>query len=403
MCPDAALCGTPPFGYTLWMQLPDYQGASIVNLMASLQIGLDGGDHDYAPLTLLSTDRVRGHRQVLLLVVDGLGLNYLRAHPQAACLNRHLAGGITTVFPPTTAAAIPTFLTGEAPQQHGLTGWHMYFRELASVLAVLPGHARYGGPGLREAGIDVRRLLRPRPFSDRIGIDSYAVSPAFIAGSDFNQAYLGRAQSVAYLDLGDMLSRCIELLCSPGSRYLCAYWPELDSLGHRFGIWSEPARAHLLELDQAVEQLLHAIRGTDTLVIVCADHGQIDPPPEHRIDLDDHPALADCLVLPLCGEPRAAYCYLRPGRESAFDDYVRQEFAQAADCIPSAELVESAWFGRGAPNPQLIDRIGDRVLVMKEDYLLKDWLPQEKRHQMIGVHGGLSHDELWVPLIVAEG
>ena len=103
------------------MQLPDYQGRSIVNLMASLEAGLDGYEHHYPPLNLLPPERVRGHRQVLLFVIDGLGFNYLRAHPEATCLNEHLLGGITSVFPPTTASAIPTFLTGEAPQQHGLT------------------------------------------------------------------------------------------------------------------------------------------------------------------------------------------------------------------------------------------------------------------------------------------
>lgn len=384
------------------MQLPDYQGRSIVNLMASLQAGLGGADHAYAPLALLPPDRVRAHRQVLLWVVDGLGLNYLRAHPQAARLNARLAGGVTSVFPPTTATAITTYLTGEAPQQHGLSGWHMYFRELGAVLAVLPGRARYGGVGMREAGIDAGRLLGPRPFADRIGVAASTVSPAAIADSDFNRAHLGRAQLVPYRDLGDMLARCTDLLHLPGSRYLYAYWSELDSLGHRYGIWSDAARRHLLELDRAFGQLLDTIRGTDTLVILCADHGQIDPQPAHRILLDDHPLLGDCLQLPLCGESRAVYCYLRPGREAAFDDYVRRALAGAADCLPGEALIGSGWFGLGEPHPQLAGRIGDRVLVMREDYTLKDWLPQERRFELVGVHGGLSDDELWVPLVVAE-
>jgi hypothetical protein len=384
------------------MQLPDYQGQGIVNLMASLQDGLGGGESRYAPLARLTPEQVRNHRQVLLLIIDGLGLNYLRAHPEAACLHEHLLGGITSVFPPTTAAAIPTFLTGEAPQQHGLTGWHIYFRELASVLAVLPGRSRYGGRGLSESGIDARRLLTPRPFSERISVDSYTLSPAFIADSDFNRAYLGRAQSVAFRGLSELMQQCTELLRTPGSKYLYAYWPELDSLGHRFGIHSEEARAHLLELDRAFEQLLDSIRGNDTLVVACADHGQIDPREDHRIDLGNHPALEECLVLPLCGETRALYCYLRHGHTQDFDAYLQGELAEVADCFPSAALIESAWFGHGEPHPQLVNRIGDRVLVMKEDYVLKDWLPQEKRYEMVGTHGGLSQDELWVPLIVAE-
>jgi len=111
--------------------------------------------------------------------------------------------------------------------------------------------------------------------------------------------------------------------------------------------------------------------------------------------------MQDCMILPLCGEPRAAYCYLKPGREQKFDDYLRGELDWALDCLPSEQLIDAAWFGLGEPHPQLRNRIGDRVLVMKEDYVLKDWLPQERRYEMVGVHGGLSPDELLVPLVVA--
>ncbi len=385
-----------------YMELPDYHSGSIVNLMASLQSGLGGRESAYAPLELLPSERVSGHRQVLLWVVDGLGLRHLRAHPQAACLNSHLAGGVTSVFPPTTAAAITSFLTGDAPQQHGLTGWHMYFRELGSVLAVLPGRPRYGGTGLGAAGIDVRRLLDTEPFSERIERPAYTVSPAYLADSDFSLAHLGTAQMVPYQDLDDLVRRCSALLCQPGAKYLYTYWPELDSLGHRYGIWSEPVREHLLELDRAFAALLDAIQGTDTLVVVCADHGQIDVPAGQRIDLNDHPVLGECLALPLCGELRAAYCYLRPGRERTFDDYIRETFAGIAETRPSAELIESGWFGVGTPHPRLIERIGDRVLLLNEGYLLKDRLPQERCFEVIGVHGGISEDELWVPLVLAE-
>jgi hypothetical protein len=384
------------------MQLPDYDGRGIVNLMASLQHGLGGGEHPYAPSTLLPPQRIGAHRQVLLLVIDGLGLNYLRAHPRAANLNRHLAGGITSVFPPTTASAITTFLTGDAPQQHGLTGWHMYFRELGAVLAVLPGRARYGGVGLGEAGIDVARLFGHHPFAERIGVPAYAISPAAIAGSDFNRAHLGRACSIAYQDLDDMVERCIALAQAPGPKYVYAYWPGLDSLGHEAGIWSDAARAHLLALDAAFARLLKARRGTDTLVVACADHGQVDVPEDRRIELDDHPALADCLALPLCGESRAAYCYLKPDRAAAFDDYVATALAGRLASVPAAETISAGWFGRGTPHAALADRVGDRVLVAKEDFAIKDWLAQEARHRMIGAHGGLSDDELWVPLILAE-
>ena len=38
---------------------------------------------------------------------------------------------------------------------------------------------------------------------------------------------------------------------------------------------------------------------------------------------------------------------------------------------------------------------------MQSNYTLKDWLPQEKRVELVGVHGGLTADELLVPLVIA--
>ena len=140
------------------MDLPDYHGGSIVNLMATLQMGLGGERHAYAPLRQLSPDAVGAHRQVILWVIDGLGYAYLRAHPEAAHLNAALQGRMTSVYPPTTASAITTFLTGDAPQQHGLTGWFVYFRELGTILSVLPGRTRYGGAGYGAGGIDVNAI-----------------------------------------------------------------------------------------------------------------------------------------------------------------------------------------------------------------------------------------------------
>ena len=32
---------------------------------------------------------------------------------------------------------------------------------------------------------------------------------------------------------------------------------------------------------------------------------------------------------------------------------------------------------------------------------IKDWVPGERRHVMIGDHGGASEDEMRIPLIVA--
>ena len=46
--------------------------------------------------------------------------------------------------------------------------------------------------------------------------------------------------------------------------------------------------------------------------------------------------------------------------------------------------------------------MGDYVLLLRENYILKDRLPGERAFRHIGVHGGLSEDEVLVPLVYVE-
>src|SRR5512135_1734595 len=109
------------------MVLPDYAGGSILNLMRSVAEACGATGLPYEPARQLDPAELADAANIVLLVIDGLGLDYLLRNGKDGALRGHLRGSLTSVFPSTTASAITTFLTGLAPQQHGLTGWHMYF------------------------------------------------------------------------------------------------------------------------------------------------------------------------------------------------------------------------------------------------------------------------------------
>lgn len=382
---------------------PDYQGGSIVNLMASLIQARGGPGLGYSALRDLDPAGLREHRHIVLLVIDGLGYDYLQQASPGDTLRAYLESAITSVFPSTTATAITTFLTGLAPQQHGLSGWHTWFRELGSVITVLPARARFGGATLGDAGIDLGRLYGHVPVFDLLANASCLVAPAHIAHSDFNVAHRGRAQQRVYDSLDELVQLTIRAVReAPAPGYVYAYWPELDRLAHEHGIGSTQAEEHLSELDAAFTVLIEGLAGTDTVLVVTADHGIIDSGEAYAIDLADHPALADTLTLPLCGERRASYCYVRPDRRADFEHYCRTELTPYAELRPSAELIEHGWFGLGTPHPRLAERVGDYTLLMKENYVIKDWLVGEPRYTQVGVHGGISAQEMRVPLILAR-
>jgi predicted AlkP superfamily pyrophosphatase or phosphodiesterase len=278
----------------------------------------------------------------------------------------------------------------------------MYFREIGAIAAPLPFRVRAGRHALRDAGVTPATLFGLTPLYDRLPLPCHVVSPKHIIHSDFNVALSGKATRHGYETLDEMFALIAECLRSDAPRsYVHAYWPQLDSLAHEYGIRSPQVAEAFAALDAGFARLVGVARDSGSRVIVTADHGFIDTSAEETIDLDDHPGLRETLLLPLCGEPRMAYAYVRAGRETRFEDYVRENLADRVQLFNSADILQQEWLGPGEAHPALRDRLGDYVLVPRGRTILRDWLKGEPRHTHIGVHGGLTAAEMIVPLIVA--
>jgi len=381
--------------------LPDYHGGSIVNLMTSIRAARGGGASAYPGLRSIDIDVLRRPATLVLLVIDGLGDAFLATHGSGGSLHRHRVDSMTSVFPSTTASAITSFLTGEAPKQHGLTGWFMHFPSLGGVHAVLPLTPRRGAPPPHGHIGDVAGFFQHTPFFDGLDNECIVISPASIVDSDFNRTHAGRARRVGYASMAEFFDALAEAARGSGPRrYVYAYWSEFDRLAHEFGVAHDQTLSHFAQFDAAFAHWLRSIAGTDAAVLVTADHGFIDADPAAAIELDDHRPLADMLRLPLCGERRVAYCYVEPEAREDFEHYVNTCLGDHATLFDAGTVVREPYFGVGEPHVELSARIGDYVLIMKQRATIKDWLPGEKRYTHVGVHGGTSMEEMRVPLIV---
>lgn len=385
------------------MVLPDYHGGSIANLMSSIALAMGGWETGYLPLPQLDGERLGRVRNLVLLVVDGLGYRHLQERAPESALFSHCVGSMTSVCPSTTATAIPTFLSGLPPQQHGLTGWFTYFAEVGSIVTVLPYTTRLGRMPIDDRLLSPRQLSGVAPIYDHLAAQSHLVIPDWIAGTTFNQAFTGQGRLRPYPYRGGLqgMFKGIRAVVDAGKErnFVYAYWPEFDSLSHEHGVASAAVAEHLASLDQAFAELVARLRGTDTQLLVTADHGFVDTSPEKSLRLADHPQLAETLMMPLCGEPRLSFCYVHPDRTAQFERYVSGELADAVTLYPSEQLLREGWFGLGEAHPRLRDRIGHYALVMKENYIITSELPGERPLSHVGVHGGLSPDEMYVPLI----
>jgi hypothetical protein len=377
------------------MSWPDDRGIGFVNLIASL-VEARGGAPRHPTLASLPVAELREARNIVFLIVDGLGDNYLQANGAGGPLARHRRAPIRSVFPSTTASAITTSYTGTTPLEHGLTGWFTYFSEAACVGAPLP-FLRRGEKG--ALGVAPTRLFVEPPLFDALAARCIVVTWRAIIDSPYNVHHCGSAERLAYDDLEGLLAQTAAAVRSgPERKFVYAYWPEFDALSHRHGVGSAEVRAHFSLLDQAFGDLLARLAGTDTIVIVTADHGFVDCPPEDALELPAE--LSALLRFPLCGERRVAFCHVRdPG---IFLEKAKNFFANRADVRTSRDLQDEGWFGGGRAHPHFAERIGDVAIVMKGRGTVKDWVPGEPRHLHIGNHGGRSDDEMYIPLVVAK-
>jgi hypothetical protein len=376
--------------------LPDYSGGGLVNLMASI-VQACGAAPRHAELAALPAAELSAARNVVLLIIDGLGDHYLRRRGAGGELARRRRCAMTSVFPSTTASAITTTYTGCTPLEHGLTGWFSYFGEAGCVGAPLPFMSRGDGLPLQRRGFSTASAFPAPGIFASLAARSIVVTYKDIVDSAYNLQHCRGAERIAY-ESAEELPGALEGAVKSGAdrKFIYAYWPDYDRSSHRHGSEGAESNAQFARMDAAFGELLRRLSGTESIVIATADHGFVDVAPEHSLELP--PSLASLLRFPLCGERRAAYCHVHSPRE--FMDRAKQWLGERADVRESRELVDEGWFGGGTPHPRFAERIGDVTLVMRERYTIKDWVAGEARHLHIGNHGGTSEAEMTIPLIV---
>src|SRR5688572_28993939 len=182
---------------------PDYAGGSLVNLVASI-VAARGGKALHPPLRNLSG--LDEARNLVLLIVDGLGDNYLMRRGAGGELARRRRASLTSVFPSTTASAITTSYTGRTPLEHGLTGWFTYFGEAGCVAAALPFRSRGDMLPLARRGVTPEQIYVSPSIFEQLPLRSIVVTHQDIVDSQYNARHCRGAQRLAYETLDELVA-----------------------------------------------------------------------------------------------------------------------------------------------------------------------------------------------------
>jgi predicted AlkP superfamily pyrophosphatase or phosphodiesterase len=342
-------------------------------------LGLPEDAPEWAPATALEA------RQVVLLVLDGLGWDQLQERRDTAPTLATMPGrAITTVAPSTTSTALTSITTGLTPGEHGMVGYRMaVYGEVLNVLrwSTVAGDALQSMPPVK--------LQSAPPF---LGQRPPVVTRAEYRRSGFTGAHLDGVRFWGYRTVATLVTE-IERLIHEAEPFVYGYYDGLDKVAHEYGLGSHYA-AELGFVDRVVEHLLSRLP-PGTVLVVTADHGQVE------VGKSVIPLASD--VLAHCsmqsGEGRFRWLHARPGRARRLYESALAHYSDVAWVVEREAVLAAGWFGPKVREAAAA-RLGDVALVAHAPVAFYD--PQDTGpYELVGRHGSLTAAEMLVPLLSA--
>lgn len=198
------------------------------------------------------------------------------------------------------------------------------------------------------------------------------------------------------------LCESIETLCkSDEKKYVFAYYDSPDKLNHRNCWDSDITKDFILHVQDLFNNLQKELQGTDTLMIISADHGHNNLHKHYyAMDFED---LIDCYTMPPSLEGRFTSFYIKAEKRDYFENKFKEKFKDEFLLLSKKEFLESNILGFGTPHRKIDDFIGDYVSIAISDSAInvKTDIAIDK-YEKLSSHCGLTKNEMEVPLIVFD-
>ncbi|HEU5086824.1 MAG TPA: alkaline phosphatase family protein, partial [Roseiflexaceae bacterium] len=242
----------------------------------------------------------RAYDRIVLVILDAFGWRFFEEYADSHPFLQRIAGHgvvakLSSQFPSTTAAHMTTIHSGLPVGASGVYEWFMYDPHVDAIIA--PLLFSFAGEKQREtllaAGVAPEHILPRTTFYQRLGaqgIASFVFQNVEYARSTFSNSVTAGATLRPYRTFSEA---CVMLAQHAAQQreqaYYVVYTDTIDTIAHQHG----PASAHLAAEIQTVlatlERTLYpglaALPGS-TLLLVTADHGQIDVNPRTVVYLD---------------------------------------------------------------------------------------------------------------------
>ena len=328
----------------------------------------------------------------VVFLVDGLGAASLRRHadaaPYLASLLRPGRTG-TAAVPSTTATSLVTLGTSLPPGAHGMVGF----------TSRIPGTERLLNALQWDRSVDpIEWQPHPTAFARlaSAGCSVRVVNRREFASSGLTMAAQRGAEFIGADRVGERIAAAVAASARNEPQLSYLYEGDLDWTGHRYGVSSNQWLQQLAAVDAQLEQLREALPATTRLVVI-ADHGMVDSPPQSRVNVDLIPELRQGVQL-LGGEARFRHLYCHAGTVEEVAETWSEVLGDRARVLVREAALATGWFGATAS--AVLPRIGDVVVACAADTAVVSSVDFPYETTLVGLHGSLTAEEMEIPVLV---
>jgi predicted AlkP superfamily pyrophosphatase or phosphodiesterase len=361
---------------------------------------------------------------VVLFLVDGFGWRFFEKFQSAPFLRQIIGRSqvekLTSQFPSTTAAHITCIHTGQPVGQSGIYEWTIYDPTLDVLFT--PLLFSYAGTQerdqLKPAGVDPKSLYPMGTLHQTLkgkGVEPFVFQHREYTPSTYSNIMFDGATVRGYKTLAEMFHNFGETLKAQKTpAYYFLYYDRVDSLSHDYGPDSPQVEAEIMSFLLLMEHFFVRIltaSGKRVLFMLTADHGEVEVDPKTTVYLNTDPRFAGLekflktnkkgeLLVP-AGAPRDMFLHIKEGLLDEATHFFKSRLADKAEVEKTENLISQGYFGETI-SPIFRARVGDLVLLPFR-YESVWWYEKGKFEQKFyGHHGGLTCQEMEIPLITLE-
>lgn len=375
------------------IMFPDYKN-NIIGISATL-LEYCGVKNNYPKIKSLKDELKKNYKNVVFFVFDGLGLHAVKnMSSKKGFLNKNLKGELSSSFPPTTTAATSTYWSCSYPVEHSWLAWSLYLKPIDKIVDIFTNRETYNQEKLAESNVmkkyypyesifkKVEKLEKPKAYMFPVFPDYFDLDCDYV---DFKNKKINQMFSKVQAIIENR---------KPKKKVVISYFEEPDSTMHRCGYSSTEAKRFIKKINRLLK--VFAEKNPDTLIIVSADHGQIDV--GKVIRLEDYPDILNCFSKYPTFESRAKNFYIKEDKKEEFVQLFNKYFGEKFLLLSKEEAFKKQIFGFG-DYEKINDLLGDYIACAIDTAIFQYEPEYEDGFCFLGHHAGLLKQEMMVPLI----